>query len=125
MKSSMKTTVIDQDLKTLFVALHESGLFPDGKEISDAELKFPPEEINAVYLAQKEQPGFDLLEFYQAHFEKAPELESGYVSDTNQPVEQHIEKLWDVLTPPAETEKKLLHPHFITPPLRRARWPLQ
>ena len=104
--TSNKTIQIEQALQELFTDLHHSGLFSDGKVISDAVLQQAPEVILEKYRGQKDDPDFDLLEFYHAHFENAPELDSGYQSDTSQPVEQHIEKLWDVLTrQPTEPQK--------------------
>lgn len=101
----MPTITIDKDLEELFTDLHHAQLFADGKTISDAVLKAAPAEVLSLYREEKNKEGFNLMSFYQAHFSKAPERENNYQSDTSQPVEKHIEKLWDVLTRlPEESE---------------------
>ncbi len=94
----MPTISFENNLKELFVDLHRAKLFPDGKDISDAVLKSSPEHILSLYLQQKDNEGFDLMAFFHIHFEKAPQRESHYKSDTSLPVTVHIERLWEVLT---------------------------
>jgi alpha,alpha-trehalase len=94
----------ERDLQELFTDLHESGLFPDGKEISDAILDQSPNEVLAAYRATRGDADFDLNAFYQNYFKKAPAREVNYTSDTTKPVEDHIEKLWDILARLPEEE---------------------
>ena len=94
----------EKDFQELFTDLHASGLFADGKEISDAICHEQPEVILATYRREKNQEGFDLMAFYNRFFEKAPAREVNYVSDTTAPVEDHINKLWDILARVPEPE---------------------
>lgn len=109
----------EKDFQELFTDLHASGLFPDGKEISDAICYQSPAEILALYRAEKDQSGFDLKAFYNTHFSVAPARETDYVSDTNAPVENHINKLWDILARTPEPEDfytsriALPHPYIV------------
>ena len=95
----------ERDFQELFTDLHKSGLFPDGKEVSDAITYKEPSEILAAYRAQKDKAGFDLKSFYQEHFHVAPAREVNYQSDTSKPVEDHIHKLWDILSRVPEKEE--------------------
>lgn len=88
----------EKDFQELFTDLHASGLWHDGKEISDSVTLESPDHILALYRKEKTQPGFDLKRFFNTHFEKAPTLEVNYTSDTTRPVEEHIEKLWPILS---------------------------
>jgi len=94
----MPTIILEEALAGLFQDLHASKLFDDGKTIADAVLKDTPTNILAAYAKQKDQKGFDLMAFYNQYFGKAASSESDYQSDTNASVEDHIEKLWEVLT---------------------------
>jgi len=93
----MPSVLFEQELGELFTDLHHSGLFADGKAISDAIFHQSPSDILASYRQAKEEEGFDLKTFYEAHFAVAPEQASTYQADTTQPVGVHIERLWDVL----------------------------
>ncbi len=88
----------EKDFEELFTDLHASGLWPDGKEISDAITVDNPEIILKKYRAQRSKPDFNLQKFYDQHFGKAQSREIEYISDTSQPVEAHIEKLWPILS---------------------------
>ena len=89
---------LEKDLKELFTDLHASGLWEDGKEISDAITHERPDKVLALYRAEKDSPGFDIRLFFNTHFHKAPSREVNYQSDTEAPVEDHINKLWDILS---------------------------
>ncbi len=115
----MPTISFENDLKELFTDLHRAKIFPDGKDIYDAVLKSSPEHVLSRYRQQKDSDGFDLLAFFHAHFEKAPQRESHYKSDTSLPVTVHIERLWEVLTrQPDATDNyssliRLPHPYVV------------
>ena len=94
----------ERDFQELFTHLHESGLFPDGKEISDAITYEKPADILSAYRKAKNNPDFDLKAFYQKYFHVAPAREIDYQSDTSKPVEEHINKLWDILSRVPEKE---------------------
>jgi alpha,alpha-trehalase len=87
----------DQAYPELFLAVQQSGLFTDQKHFVDALPLHAPADIRAAYLAQKDQPGFDLKAFVAANFEA-----SG-TADVEPPklgadLPAHINDLWPVLT---------------------------
>ena len=94
----------EKDFQELFTDLHESGIFPDGKEVSDAITYKDPAAILATYRDENQQDDFDLKSFYNRYFKVAPAREVNYQSDTSKPVEEHINKLWDVLSRVPEEE---------------------
>lgn len=89
---------LEKDYEELFTNLHASGLWSDGKVISDVVADRNPAEILAEYRTQKSESGFDLRAFFETNFRPAPSQAKDYQSDPSQPVEQHIENLWEVLT---------------------------
>lgn len=87
----------DQAYPELFLAVQQSNIFTDQKHFVDALPRKAPADIRAAYLAQKDQPGFDLKAFVTANFE-----ESG-TADVQPPkpgadLPTHINDLWPVLT---------------------------
>jgi alpha,alpha-trehalase len=86
----------------LFTDLHKSGLWHDGKIISDAIPKVVPENILAAYRSSKKDPDFDLKAFFEQYFEIKKAGSSDFESDTSRPVEEHIRVLWDHLTREAD-----------------------
>ncbi|MBE3636819.1 trehalase family glycosidase [Mangrovicoccus algicola] len=93
---------IDQSLSDLFVDLHLSGLWPDGKAISDAEMLFPAEYIMASYAAQKARGPVDLEAFHRAHFRPLEADAPGYHTDPAHGPRDHLEALWPWLMRPAD-----------------------
>lgn len=89
---------LENDLQELFVDLHASGFWKDGKEISDAITHKKPSNILSAYRLEKTQPNFSIKAFFDKHFSKAPTREVNYKSDTTAPVEDHINKLWEILS---------------------------
>jgi alpha,alpha-trehalase len=87
----------DQVFQELFTDQHRSGIWPDGKTISDMTPLSPPEVILEKYRAEKDLPGFDLKAFTEAHFEIPISKTSGFQSDPTRPVAEHINILWDWL----------------------------
>ncbi|OEK05403.1 alpha,alpha-trehalase TreF [Roseivirga misakiensis] len=110
---------LENDLQELFVDLHASGLWADGKEISDAITFTAPEEILAKYRSENDKEGFDIKAFFERYFSKAPTREIDYKSDTTAPVEDHIQKLWEVLSRTPEASDfhsslvQLPHPYIV------------
>lgn len=86
------------DLPDLFRDVQLQKVFADGKTFVDCLPKSAPEEINAKYIQQRDQPGFNLEKFVLANFDLPLIHSNGYKSDLNKTVEEHIEKLWNVLT---------------------------
>lgn len=82
----------------LFEDVQMSHLFPDGKTFVDCLPKFSIEDICSKYVGQKDQPGFTLEKFVADNFDLPVPHSTNYQSDTNQTVEENIERLWSVLT---------------------------
>lgn len=110
---------LESDYQELFTDLHASGLWPDGKELSDVVSDQSPNDILARYREQKTSSDFDLKTFFYTHFRPAPTREIDYKSDTSKPVEEHINQLWDVLARQPEevdfysTLIQLPHPYIV------------
>lgn len=89
----------------LFVDVQLARVFSDSKTFVDCAPLGEPERILALYRTERDQQGFELAAFVQEHFE-APQIHrSHYVSEPGQPLRDHIDGLWDVLT-----RKPHLHP---------------
>ncbi|MBW3549478.1 MAG: alpha,alpha-trehalase TreF [Proteobacteria bacterium] len=82
----------------LFVAVQTQRVFADSKTFVDCAPRGDPEHILDAYRAQKSAPEFDLGRFVHAHFTAEHPPASGYVSDPERPLVEHIDRLWDVLT---------------------------
>jgi alpha,alpha-trehalase len=101
-------------LGPVFAALHLSGLWPDGKVISDAILRAPAEEIAAAFAAD---PACDLRAFFARWFEPVGGAEA-YRADPAHDALSHLEALWPYLTRPADGEERssriaLPHPYVV------------
>ena len=68
----MPSIQIEHELTELFQALHASGHFADGKEISDSDLRYTPSQTLKAYNQRKLNSDFDLLAFYHQHFIRPP-----------------------------------------------------
>lgn len=93
----MEIEVIYQ-LEELFAAVQMQQVFTDGKTFPDCLPKYPLEEIQAAYEAQKSTPSFSLKAFVDAYFLPPPSFVSDYVTNSAVPVQKHITHLWAVLT---------------------------
>lgn len=82
----------------LFVDVQMNRVFADSKIFVDCVPKGEPERILAAYREQRGQAGFDLAAFVHAHFDVPVVHASHYVSVPGQPLREHIDSLWDVLT---------------------------
>ena len=83
---------------TLFNDVQNQAIFPDSKTFVDCATKRPLQEIISDYEKGKTKPGFDLKKFIEDNFEPPFRPKSGFVSDSLQSMEDHINKLWPVLT---------------------------
>jgi|TARA_B100001105_G_scaffold196928_1_gene160755 alpha,alpha-trehalase len=81
----------------LFVDLHASKLWEDGKMLSDAIPLAESKEILFQYRVEKRKNDFDLKSFFEKNFQPNPSRTSEFKSDTSRPVLEHINILWDVL----------------------------
>ena len=88
----------------LYTAVQFGEVFEDGKYFSDATSKFEPRIIIENYEKYKDQPGFDLKQFILAHFKMPTSASSGFESNLEDSVSEHIEKLWPVLRRDSDQE---------------------
>ncbi len=86
------------ELGPLFEAVQLQSVFPDGKTFVDCLPKRDLAEINRLYQADKDQPGFDLPAFVHTHFDLPKAPSTDFHSNADQSVQEHIHTLWDVLT---------------------------
>jgi alpha,alpha-trehalase len=82
----------------LFVAVQCGRVFPDSKTFVDCVPLREPGAIMDEYHARRDADDFDLGRFVHANFETTQPPPSDYVSDPDQTLVAHIDKLWDVLT---------------------------
>ncbi|WP_134088794.1 alpha,alpha-trehalase TreF [Olivibacter sp. XZL3] len=87
----------DQIYGDLFKEVQLQRIFEDNKTFADAVPKEAPEKIVQQYQLQRQHPGFSLLRFVREHFELPKPYDTQYYSDTNTPIVEHLEKLWNVL----------------------------
>ncbi len=85
-------------LGELFEKVQMENIFPDGKTFVDCTPKFELTYILQRYEEQKKEPGFNLSFFVHEYFTEPKAVAPDYKSDTERPVEKHIEMLWDTLT---------------------------
>lgn len=103
----------------LFREMHKSGLWPDGKVISDLIPKSSPKTILKAYQEQKKSAAFKLEAFVEGHFKYTQSKSSEFKSDTTKSVEDHIESLWPYLLRDADEVIKgaslipLPHPYIV------------
>lgn len=108
----------DQLFGDLFDDVQLSGIFADSKTFVDCISKLPPNELLTRYETEKDNLGFDLSAFVYEHF-ILPNKASDYVSDTTISTAEHIDRLWDRLTRPADVPRAndsrvpLPHPYVV------------
>ncbi len=106
------------DLGELFEKVQMQKVFPDNKTFVDCIPKKDLSVIRDRYEEEKDKKNFDLVAFVHEYFTE-PEIPStGYKSDNEKSLTNHIEELWDVLTrEPKETKDSLISlPHsYIVP----------
>ena len=82
----------------LFHEVQMQQVFKDGKTFVDCTPKKSPEEINNLFLEQKDKHDFILYDFVLKNFELPITPSINYESDLNKSVQENIETLWTVLT---------------------------
>ena len=87
-----------ETLGALYKDVQEKKIFPDSKYFVDCVPNGDPVAILARYEKEKNSNGFDLIKFVTQHFIFPVELLSMYHSG-NKTIHQHLEELWQVLTP--------------------------
>lgn len=95
---SNRLVFLEIDFQELFDDLHKSGLWPDGKTISDAVTLDAPAVVLDHYREEKKGKNFDIKDFFYRHFDEAPTLAHTYESDSSLPIEEHIQNLWPILS---------------------------
>ena len=98
------------EMSPLFEDVQQQQIFPDGKTFVDCIPKMKEEEILKKYISQKTFSAFDLKKFVLQHFDLPPIPETGFISNTNKSIEEHIESLWPLLTRDPDTKKGSLIP---------------
>lgn len=101
----------DELYTDLFRAVQLEPVFEDSKTFPDCIPKASTQEINQAYAQQKDQPSFRLNRFVEKYFELPVDPASGFQTDTDNSIEEHIEELWPVLTrePMSETKGSLIN----------------
>ena len=94
----MENRTLDEIYGQLYHDLHVSGLWKDGKKISDAIPRIQPKEIVDIYNATRNEPEFKLKKFFKKYFKVSKSKKNDFVSDMNRSSEEHISVLWNVLT---------------------------
>jgi alpha,alpha-trehalase len=109
-----KQTVVQQEIQQksprqlypgLFQAVQNSKLFADSKTFPDAVAKHNPADIITQYNQQKNKPGFNLKTFVSENFTLPVQGTTAYHSVSGEPVETHINNLWQILQRKADQEK--------------------
>lgn len=91
---------------SLFHEVQMQGIFPDSKTFVDCTPRRNIEEILEDYEDRKDEPGFNLASFVNENFEAPKRPASGFVTDSTVAMEQHITRLWPVLTRKADEQEE-------------------
>lgn len=94
----------------LFEEVQMKNILGDGKTFPDCLPKRSLQEINSDFLRDRETSGFNLKTFVEANFTLPKAYSTGYKSDLTKSPQQHIEKLWEVLTRKPDEEGGSLIP---------------
>jgi alpha,alpha-trehalase len=96
------------ELGQLFEEVQLKNILGDGKTFPDCIPKRSLIDINHDYLVAKNSPSFNLEEFVRSNFSLPREYSTGYKSDSNKTVQQHINELWNFLTRQPDQENSSL-----------------
>ena len=88
----------------LFTDVQLAGIFPDSKTFVDMTPRAPAAEILADYERLRGEDGFDLRAFVAERFDEPKMYATGFTSDPDFDLDQHIERLWPVLTREEENQ---------------------
>lgn len=86
----------------LFHDVQMKAVFPDSKTFVDCTPKRDLNDILDDYEEIKNQPDFDLIEFVNLNFDLPVRPKSTFASDTTLVMEEHLTRLWPVLTRKAD-----------------------
>ncbi|SFD89653.1 alpha,alpha-trehalase [Chitinophaga sp. CF118] len=96
-KVVIKRTSPKAEFPGLFQDVQSANIFEDSKTFADCIANDDPEKILRLYEEEKNGKDFNLKAFVGKHFTIPQPIAGKYVTDTNQPVDAHINALWDVL----------------------------
>lgn len=88
----------------LFHDVQLGAVFPDSKTFVDCTPKRDIQSIIDDYDGQKGKPDFDLAAFVHLNFDLPVRPKSGFVTDSTLSMEEHITRLWPVLTRKADVK---------------------
>ena len=88
----------DELLGELFQDVQLRRVYDDGMTFVDLVPSGALRSILRSYEREREQPGFDLHKFVQTYFKDYLDNPTGYKTNPNHTIEQHINELWTVLT---------------------------
>src|SRR5271167_5092676 len=77
----------------LYADVELQRIFPDSKEFADATAKSPPDDILALYRAERPLTPEALKRFVVAHFTLPAEPAASVVASQPAPIRQHIDEL--------------------------------
>lgn len=86
------------ELGELFELVQQKKIFADGKTFVDCIPKAEFSYILHRYETEKNNPAFDLADFVHQYFNEPERVAVNYISDANEPLKDHLKKLWPVLT---------------------------
>ncbi len=84
------------ELEIIFLRAIREGVSVDGKLIADAKAKFAYEYIQKAYENEKDDLNFDFKSFFLTNFE-INSYNNEFITETDISIDQHINKLWNVL----------------------------
>ena len=85
----------------LFEAVQLGRIFPDNKTFVDAAPRQRPATILAAWQRERNQPGFQLKAFVEAHFVMPANGSVPFQSNVQAGLRHHLDTLWTVLARPA------------------------
>ena len=86
------------ELGELFEQVQLQSVYKDNKTFVDCIPKDDLSTIRDRYEERKSEKNFSLTDFVHENFKEPGMIASDFVSDKQAPLNEHIEKLWDVLT---------------------------
>ena len=103
----------------LFKDVQLAHLYEDSKTFVDLERDEDFGTLANRYLTERERPGFELMDFVQAHFRDPGQKKVSFTSDMNRDMYSHIGVMWDVLgrgpdtLNPNSSRIPLPHPYIV------------
>ncbi len=86
------------EMGLLFEEVQLNNVFPDNKTFPDCKPKYALEVINDKFFEEKDLNGFSLKNFVNDNFDLPKSVIISYKTIENTSLEEHIAKLWTVLT---------------------------